>query len=248
MREKKGNSGSAQENADPNAWMVTFADLIMLLLTFFVLLLTMKSMDSGALKERFQELAPTSGPLDFSDVTPGGSIVQGSSVYKRSMVISNNRALQAMLDLLEGIERQKAKEHHLEELLKIINIKEDNRGVVIVMECDQLFDSGKAEIRSDRFGTLDEIGRLFRYVSNDIHVVGHTDNRPIQGGGAFASNLELSAYRALSVVFYLTGGLGLKAKRFSAGGLGDLLPQYSNETDTGRAKNRRVEFVLKKPR
>jgi chemotaxis protein MotB len=247
MKKKKGNSGSAKSIVDPNAWMVTFGDLIMLLLTFFVLLLTMKSMDSGVLKERFQELASTSGPLDFSDSTPGGSIVEGTSVYKRSMVISNNRMLQEMLDLLDGIERQKAEDHNLEELLEIIDIKEDARGVVIVMECDQLFDSGKAEIRSDRFGTLDNIGRLFRNVLNDIHVVGHTDNRPMQGG-AFASNLELSAYRALSVVFYLTDGLGLKAKRFSAGGLGDLRPQYSNETDTGRSRNRRVEFVLKKPR
>lgn len=247
MKKEKGNSGSAKSSVDPNAWMVTFGDLIMLLLTFFVLLLTMKSMDAGALRERFQDLAATTGPLDFTDITPGGSIVEGTNVYKRSMVVPNNRVMREMLDLLEGIERKKAEEHHLEELLKIIDIREDDRGVVIVMECDQLFDSGYAEIRPDRLGALDGIGKLFRTVLNDILIVGHTDNRPIQGG-AFASNLELSAYRALSVVFYLTEGLGLKARRFAAGGLGDLRPQYSNESDIGRAKNRRVEFVLRKQR
>ena len=247
MKKKKENSGSGQPSVDPNAWMVAFGDLIMLLVTFFVLMLTMKSMDSGALKERFKELAPASGPLDFSDSTPGGSIVQGTHIYKRSMVISNNKVLREMLDFLEGIERKKAEEHHLEELRKIIDIKEDDRGVVIVMECDQLFDSGKAEVRPDRLGALDGIGRLFRNVVNDILIVGHTDNRTIRGG-PFASNMELSAYRALSVVFYLTEGLGLKGKRFAAGGLGDLQPQYSNETDVGRAKNRRIELVLKKSR
>lgn len=244
-RNKEANTG-AKASADPNAWMVTFGDLIMLLLTFFVMLLTMKSMDSGALKERFQDLAPTSGPLDFSDTTPGGAIVEGMYVYKRSMVISNNKVLKEVLDLLEGIERQKAEEYHLEELRKIIEIEEDDRGVVIVMECDQLFDSGRAEIRPDRLKTLDAIARLFRYVLNDVLIIGHTDDRPIQGG-TIGSNLELSAYRALSVVFYLTEGHGLKAQRFSSGGMGALRPRYSNETEVGRSKNRRVEFVLKKP-
>jgi len=94
---------------------------------------------------------------------------------------------------------------------------------------------------------LDAIGRLFYYVVNDVFVVGYTDDRPIQGG-PFKSNLELSAYRALSVVFYLTEGLGLKANRFASGGMGALQPRYSNESEIGRAKNRRVEFILRKPR
>ena len=152
-----------------------------------------------------------------------------------------------MMDLLEGIEKEKAEEYHLKELHKIIDIKEDERGVVIVMECDQLFDSGRAEIRPDQLRTLDAIGRLFRYVLNDVYVVGHTDDRPIQGG-PFESNLELSAYRALSVVLYLTEGLGLRASRFAAGGMGALRPRHSNESEIGRSKNRRVEFILRKPR
>ena len=247
MKKRKENIEDAAGGATPNAWMVTFGDLIMLLLTFFVMLLSMKSMDAGALKERFQELAPTSGPMEYSDITPGGAIIQVAHIYQRSIIISNNKVLMEMLDLLEGIEREKAEEHHLEELRKIIDIQEDDRGVVIVMECDQLFDSGRAEIRADRLGTLDAVGRLFRFALNDVLIIGYTDDRPIRGG-AFASNLELSAYRALSVLFYLTEGLGLKAERFAAGGMGDLRPRHSNDSDTGRSKNRRVEFVLKKPR
>lgn len=247
MKKKSGHSTGAEPAIDLNGWMVTFGDLIMLLLTFFVMLLTMKTMDSGALKERFQELAPTSGPLEYSDKTLGGSITKGTNIYKRSMVISNNKTLREVLDMLEGIEEQKAEEHPLKELHEIIDIKDDDRGVVIVMECDQLFDSGRAEIRPDKLRTLDAIGRLFYYVVNDVFVVGYTDDRPIQGG-PFKSNLELSAYRALSVVFYLTEGLGLKANRFASGGMGALQPRYSNESEIGRAKNRRVEFILRKPR
>ena len=246
MADRKDKNVQPQDGADPNAWMVTFGDLIMLLLTFFVLLLTMKSMDAGALKEKFQELAPTSGPLDYADKSSGGSVVKGDYIYKKSIVVKNNNMLEDVLDLLAGIERQSAKEHHLEKLRTKIDIDEDARGIVIVMECDHLFDSGKAEIKSDRFATLDALGKLFRTVVNDVLIMGHTDNQPVRGG-AFESNLELSVYRAMSVLFYLTEGLGVQSRRFAAGGYGDFRPKYSNESEAGRSKNRRVEFILKKP-
>ena len=246
MEDQNAKSVSSDNTVDAGAWMVTFGDLIMLLLTFFVLLLTMKSMDAGALKEKFQELAPTSGPLDYSVKTSGGSIIGGSYVYKKSIVISNNNMLEEALDLLEGIRRQTAEKHHLKKLRDIIDIKEDDRGIVIIMECDRLFASGKATVEIERFDSLDMLGDLFRYVVNDVLIMGHTDNRPVRGG-VFESNLELSVYRAMSVMFYLTEGLGLKAGRFAAGGYGDLRPGYSNENESGRSKNRRVEFILKKP-
>ena len=106
---------------------------------------------------------------------------------------------------------------------------------------------GEAEIRVDRLHILDEIGRLFRYAANDILVMGHTDNVPTTGT-RFDSNMELSAYRALSVLYYLTDSRGLKAERLAAGGYGAFLPRYPNDTPEGRTKNRRVEFLLKKPK
>ena len=241
-----GNKNAASEaTVDPNAWMVTFGDLIMLLLTFFVLLLTMKSMDSGALKEKFQEMSATTGPLEHSDIRAGGSLIEGQPSLKKSLVISNNQRLEEVLDLLEGIDRKRAEEHHLEKLRQLIDIDEDDRGVVVTMEFDHLFDSGQAAIRSDRFPLLDSMGRLFQNVVNDIIIMGHSDNQPVQGG-EFESNFELSFYRAMSVMFYLTEGLGLKPKRFAAGGYGDLRPRYPNDSEENRSKNRRIEFILRK--
>ena len=245
MASKNQNNAAGETKIDPNAWMVTFGDLIMLLLTFFVLLLTMKSMDSGALKERFQEMAATTGPLEHSDIVSGGSLIEGRYTLKKSLVISNNQMLEEVFDLLEGLERKTAEEHHLEKLLQLIDIDEDDRGVVVSMEFGHLFDSGKAEIRGDRFPILDSMGRLFRNVVNDIHIMGHSDNRPVRGG-EFESNVELSFYRALSVLFYLTEGLGIKPERFAAGGYGDLRPLHPNDSEVNRAKNRRIEFIIKK--
>jgi chemotaxis protein MotB len=238
------NEGSGAK-IDPNAWMVTFGDLIMLLLTFFVMLLTMKSMDGGHLKERLHDVASTTGPLEHIDIKAGGSFIEGSYDLKKPLIIENSRKFKEVLDLLEGIERKRAGEHHLERLQQLIDIDEDDRGVVVSMECDNLFDSGKAEVRSDRFPLLDSMGRLFRNMVNDIIVMGHSDNQAV-GVGEFESNYELSFYRAMSVMFYLTEGLGLKPERFATGGYGDLRPRYPNDSEENRSKNRRVEFIIRK--
>ena len=245
MAREGNNNAASKATAGPNAWMVTFGDLIMLLLTFFVLLLTMKSMDSGALKEKFQEMSATTGPLEHSDIRSGGSLIEGQYSLKKSLVIKNNQTLEEVFDLLEGIDRKRAEEHHLEKLRQLIDIDEDDRGVVVTMQFDHLFDSGKAEVRSDRFPLLDSMGRLLRNVVNDIMIMGHSDNQPVQGG-EFESNFELSFYRAMSVMFYLTEGLGIKPERYAAGGYGDLRPRYPNDSEENRSKNRRIEFILRK--
>ena len=245
MAGKNSQQTQSDVTVDPNGWMITFGDLVMLLLTFFVLLLTMKSMDTGALKDRFKEVAETMGPLDYRYVKPGGSLIDGVHLYKRSIVVSNSRTLDEMLDLLEGIERESLEELHLEKLRQIVEVKTDQRGIVIVMEFGHLFDSGKAEIRPGGFAVLDCIGRLFRYVANDIVVMGHSDNQPLNKK-EFESNFELSVYRALNVLFYLTEGLGLRAQRFAGGGYGALQPRYPNDSEANRSKNRRIEFILKK--
>jgi len=243
MARKSNNNAVSGTKMDPNAWMTTFGDLIMLLLTFFVLLLTMKSMDSGALKEKLQEMSATQGPLEHSSSRPGGSLIDAQHSLKKSMVIKNKQTLEEVLKLFENLDRKKAEEYHL--LRQLIDIDEDDRGVVVTMQFDHLFDSGKAEVRSDRFPLLDSMGRLFRDVVNDIMIMGHSDNQPVQGG-EFASNFELSFYRALSVMFYLTEGLGLESKHFASGGYGDLRPRYPNDSEENRLKNRRIEFILRK--
>ncbi|MDX9786411.1 MAG: OmpA family protein [Desulfobacterales bacterium] len=238
----KGKESGPEFKADSNAWMATFADLVMLLLTFFVLLLTMKSMDAGKVKEMF---VPTYGPLDFIQEADQMGDALEFDHYIKSVVISSTEALEEAIDLLDGMNPTPAKERPMVRLRDIMEMTDTERGVSLVLRADNLFESGEAEIRVDRLHILDEIGRLFRYAANDILVMGHTDNVPLTGG-RFAANMELSAYRALSVLYYLTDSLGLKPERLAAGGYGELLPRYSNDNPENRSKNRRVEFLLKK--
>ncbi len=234
-----GTSGS-----DPNAWMVTFGDLIMLLLTFFVLLLTMKSMDRKEVRELFKELSVSSGPLEFIDTGTGEDSSRGMGPEGRPVVIEDSETLQSIFRLLEGVQTQPAEQEKLNEVKRLITVAEDVRGVVITLESDELFDTGGADIRPDRMKLLDGMGRILQKTVNDIIIIGHTDNIPIQSEN-IRSNWELSAFRAINVYYYLVDHTGMAATRLAVGGFGDQMPLYANDSPEHMAKNRRIEFVLK---
>ena len=238
-RKKNSDGGSG---LDPNAWMATFADLLMLLLTFFVMLLTMKSMDSGKAREVFVR---TYGPLDFISQNEYVPPLEEFDHYIKTTVITSTDALEKAIDLLEGIEPITGRKKSVLNLRDIIDVSQSDKGVVVTLDSDRLFDSGDAEIHPDRLAVLDAIARLFRYAANDILIMGYTDSTPIRND-RFQSNWELSVYRALSVLYYMTDAAGLDPKRLAAGGFGDRMPRYPNDSEENRSKNRRVEFILKK--
>ena len=119
------------------------------------------------------------------------------------------------------------------------------RGLVITFVAEVLFDSGKADLREDSFGKLDKVSQvLLTTVRNlNVGVEGHTDNVPIKYSG-WKSNWELSTARALSVLHYLSDERGVSPKRLSATGFGEFHPVATNNTKTGRQRNRRVEIVI----
>jgi chemotaxis protein MotB len=241
---RKNEENAPESKGDPNAWMVTFADLTMLLLTFFVMLLTMKSMETGKVRKLFLH---SEGPLDYISPKDHTGNTPEVEKYLKSISITSRGVLDEAIEVLEGIEPPPKKDRPAIRLHQIVSdISENERGVTITLEADELFASGQAEIRGDRLYVLDSIGRLLRHATNDILIMGHTDNIPVKGE-LYTSNLELSVYRALNVLNYLTNSQGLKSERLAAGGYGDLLPRYPNDSPENRTKNRRVEFVLRKP-
>lgn len=119
------------------------------------------------------------------------------------------------------------------------------KGLVITVVGDLLFDSGKAEVRSEAFSLLDKVARVLRenVPENNIGIEGYTDNEPIKHSG-WKSNWELSSARALSVLHYLSGEKDVNPERLSAIGYGEYRPVSSNSSAEGRQLNRRVEVVI----
>jgi chemotaxis protein MotB len=263
---KKNTSKDNGPEIDTTLWMVTFGDLLMLLLTFFVMLLSMSSMDTQALKTMFSIFRGAIGPLEFSDtegVKPARDILRkGAGGFlelsaldrlnilkdhyrevvkeKKDMNINNLQELEGML-VTEG-----DAEHDdiLRDLKKVVGISEDERGVILTLEDMVLFDSGEAEIKPIVYPLLDWLAEILDPIPNDVLVMGHTDNVPIRSA-RYRSNWELSLYRALSVHSYFVEKKGLSPERFGVGGYGDLRPLVPNNVMGGRQKNRRVEIIVK---
>jgi len=120
-----------------------------------------------------------------------------------------------------------------------------DRGLVITLADNILFDSGKAEVKENAYPILDKIIGAVNKSAPDknIGVEGHTDNVPIKHSG-WKSNRELSTARANNVYHYLVDKGGLDPARFTTMGYGEYRPVASNDTAQGRAKNRRVEIVI----
>jgi chemotaxis protein MotB len=241
---RKTNQGIGNES-DSNAWMVTFGDLIMLLLTFFVLLLSMKSMDTKEIEKKFKFFSNEEGPLEYTETRISGEAADRIGKKQKTIFIENTKLLKQALALMEGIVTSSERDIEKKELKNILSITQEQRGVVITIQSDELFESGKAEIKTDRFYILDAAGNLLKNASNEILIMGHTDNVPYRGD-MFSSNHELSFFRALNVFDYLTERSALNPGQLATGGYGDRIAKYSNDTPENRAKNRRIELILRK--
>ncbi len=227
-------------------WMVTFGDLMSLLLCFFVLLLSFSEMDRQKYKLVAGSLAQAFGiqrKERVQDTPKGASMVALN--FDQEIVPRYLReeyiAMQAMEAL--GEELKKALEGKLEGLEDKVEIEVQGNQTIIRLQGGATFDSGRAKIKTQMVPGLEEIGRRLRDTEGDIIIAGHTDNVPIIGG-RFESNLKLSTGRAAEVAEFMIGAVGIAPERISTMGFGEYRPAYPNDSAKGRERNRRVEIIL----
>ena len=237
---------SPPEDKGAPRWVVTFGDLMSLLLCFFVLLLSFSEMDRQKYKMVAGSMAKAFGiqrEIKANDSPKGATIVSLS--FDQDLVPQHKReeyiALQAMEAL--GEELKKALEGKLKGLEDKVEIEVNGNQTMIRLQGGATFDSGRARIKPAMVPILEEIGRRLKTTDGDIIVAGHTDNVPIYGG-RFESNLKLSIGRAAEVAEFMIDQVGIPPERISTMGFGKYRPAYTNDTEEGREKNRRVEIVL----
>lgn len=229
---------SEKQEMDPNRWMVTFADLVMLLLTFFVLLLTMSSMDAKKLEDLFTHFKDATGVLEFSGAKEVSNLVTFVKKYNdtSSMLVIDQSKFFASFELPESLQEMRKK-------LKM-DLIADARGIVLSFQEDILFAAGEATAGKELFPILDAVAEGIEGTSNDILIMGHADSSPI-GDNKNNTNWELSISRGLSVLEYFLKQKKLAPERFSVGGYGASRPMYPDDSPEHQALNRRVEIIFK---
>lgn len=251
------------------AWIVTFADLMSLLMCFFVLLLSFSEMDlekykqiAGSLRAAFgvqREVAAPDIPKgtsviarefspNQSEPTPLNQVRQVTSEQEREFLQlgeSSARELAAQFELQRLQAQFEALRSTLAEQIEqgSVDVEREAQRILIRIREKDSFPSGTANLRPTFTPTLAEIGRLLQETDGRIRVAGHTDNIPIRTA-RFRSNWELSAARAVSVVEVLTGEGGIVDQRIAIVGYADTRPVADNATAEGRARNRRVEIEM----
>jgi chemotaxis protein MotB len=217
-------------------WVVTYGDLMSLLMCFFVLLLSFSEMDrnkyrivSGSMKNAF----------GIQRKTPIFDSPKGQKMISREF--DQAIVLVKVQDVINPIEREL--ENEFQEFKKSIEIHANENEVTIRMMGEATFDTGQAKLRKGFLPLLRKIGEVLGKTKGEIIIAGHTDNVPLIGG-QFRSNLGLSMARAGSVAEYLLKSTSIDPKKISTMGFGEYRPLDSNDTAQGRTKNRRVEIIV----
>lgn len=218
-------------------WVVTFGDLMSLLLCFFVLLLSFSELD----RQKYKQVA--------------GSLERAFGVQRQTKVMEVPKGMKMIAKdfdqelIATRIKDQIGKEldevisSHLSDIKDQIEIDGSDEEVVIRLMGESTFDSGKAVIRPQMKPLLKKVAELIRGNTNDIIIAGHTDNVPILRG-PYKTNLRLSTARASAVAEYIISRSKINPRRISTMGFGEYRPIDTNETPEGRQKNRRVEIIL----
>ena len=225
------------------SWLLPYSDLLTLLLALFIVLFSMSSLDA----KKFQEFARTfndifqgsTGILDYSKPIPAPVPTPEEKTTKDEIL---NQKDEKELKQLEAKINQYIKSKNL---TNKITLSLTSEGLLLRIRDNVLFDSGKAEIRKEDVQIARELSNLL--VMNPPHQIiisGHTDNIPIKTA-SFQSNWELSAMRAINFMKILLENPKLDPRFFSAKGYGEYQPIADNSTPDGRAKNRRVEVLIK---
>lgn len=227
-------------------WMVTYGDMITLVLCFFILLFAYSTMDFVKWKMVVSSLQGSIG------VMPGGAtlnqaefVQEGSdpdSISENFLVSENIRDQQETQEMIEVIQqlRQELREEIEQGNILVLL---DERGVVVRLQDSLLFDSGRATIKPEARLVLLDIANTIRGMDQYFRVEGHTDNVPTDPR-IHPTNWELSADRATNVLRFLIESGGMDPFRMSLIGYGEFRPIAENTTPESRQRNRRVDILV----
>lgn len=226
-----GGGGEKQlETAGMMRWLLTYADMITLMLALFIILFSISTINKVKLQRLVRDLGGGFNSQDAINNPPNGMTTSATK------------------DQLQAMQQQLQSYITSNQIQKQVQTRIQREGkkrelVISLLSDKQLYDSGKADLKPETKRILNEVYKQLRTTQNEVRVEGNTDNVPISND-QFPSNWELSAARATGVARYLVEQDGLAPRRISALGYGQYRPKVPNDTDAHRAENRRVDVVI----
>lgn len=260
-----------EEEKAPNheRWLITYSDLITLLMIFFIIMYALSQVDANKFKSLASALATTMGGSAGSGVLEGGPTVDTNSSganLPTAQIPNQPNIPQKPIDKLQEVTKyQKVDDDTLrqqqitKQLMQVqsnlnsyikekgleanLNVTLENRGLVLSIKDAILFDSGSAELTPQAFEIIKRVGSILLQLPNNISIEGHTDNLPLRSP-RYKTNWELSVGRAVSVVHILIDTLHFPPGRLAIMGYGEYKPVVPNDSEEHRRINRRVDIVI----
>ena len=213
-------------------WLLSYADLVTLLLALFTTLYAASSIDAQKLGPLTVSLnqAFDGPPIDAAAHDDRASIVPPVTIVAGDHPRSDLQ-LRLAADLADAIARDRIAMHR------------DARGLIFSLPEEAAFPIASSEVSSEARSMIARIAAAVAPTANGIRIEGHTDDVPIRTA-KFASNWELSTARASAVVAFLVQSTDLAPERLSAAGYGEFHPRVPNDTAENRARNRRIDIVI----
>jgi chemotaxis protein MotB len=235
-RKKKADAGGVG-----GEWIVTYSDMVTLMLCFFVALFNPDDVDPTQLEAMISSFAN----IGMGAASGGNTLSSGKSADLGNTIMS-----------LPSMDRGRVMGTALKRAVSLfqaevpsnkVKVTSDERGIVISLASDAFFNPASARINIEQ--TRDILLRLGNLLqsneirSRKIRIEGHTDNIPVDPEGPWESNWHLSTMRSINVLHYLTD-IGVDERRFQVAGFADTMPVSRNDTEEGRAYNRRVDIII----
>jgi chemotaxis protein MotB len=217
------------ETAGMMRWLLTYADMITLMLALFIILFAMSTISRVKVQQFAKSVSAGFDNVWTVNQPPNGGANGEQSFEASSSIPAIQRELEKYV-----------KENHLEQQ---VQVRSQNRGLTVTLLSDRTFyDSGSAEIRPEALKIIDGLAPILKRSGNSIAVEGFTDDVPIDTA-QYKSNWELSAARATNVLERLQAD-GVAGPRMSEAGYGEYHPRNANQSDADKQQNRRVDIVL----
>lgn len=242
---------AAHENHE--RWLVSYADFITLLFAFFVVMFASSQTDKGKAKQVSESVRKA---LEHGGVPSAVRELWGGTVDDKG---KGNAQMQGPggtirvdkppKELPTGAAELLPSMQYLGNELKDdikagkLNMRLETRGLVISLREAAFFSSGDDAIRSESLPSIGKMAAVLRDLPNPVRLEGHTDSVPIHNS-RFKSNWELSAARSIAMLEVLNKKFDIPAERFAVAGYAETIPVDSNDTEEGRAHNRRVDIVI----